>query len=57
MVCTQSRIIAIMQLMMNRLMRMDAWLFNPDKGSFDLDEVVLILLEPNIEPRPGMLDT
>jgi hypothetical protein len=57
MICTQSRIIAIVQLMMNRLMRMDAWLFDQDEGPFDLDEVVLILLEPNIEPRRGMLDT
>jgi hypothetical protein len=46
-----------MQLMMNRLMRMDVWLFDPDERPFDLDEVVLILLEPNIEPRRGMLDT
>jgi len=45
------------QLMMNRLMRMDVWLFDQDEGPFDLDEVVLILLEPNIEPRQGMLDT
>jgi hypothetical protein len=57
MICTQSRIIAIMQLMMNRLMRIDAWLFDPDEWPFDLDKVVLILLEPNIEPRRGMLDT
>jgi len=35
---------------------MDAWLFGPDEGPFDLDEVVLLPLEPNIEPRRGMLD-
>jgi hypothetical protein len=36
---------------------MDAWLFSPDEGPFDLDEVVLLLLESNIESRRGMLDT
>jgi hypothetical protein len=35
---------------------MDAWLFGLDEGPFDLDEVVLLPLEPNIEPRRGMLD-
>ena len=43
--------------MMKRLMRNGCLAIRPDEGSFDLDEVVLLLLEANIEPRRDMLDT